>query len=41
MPDYYKAWDRFNVDEALEDSDEENGAKKSNKVGPIKYQEPQ
>jgi len=23
MPDYYKAWDRFNVDEAL-DSDEES-----------------
>ncbi len=36
MPDYYKAWDRFNVDEAL-DSDEESN-KQTNK---IKYKEPE
>ena len=35
MPDYYKAWDRFNVDDAL-DSDEEN--KTTNK---ITYKEPE
>ena len=35
MPDYYKAWDRFDVDEAL-DSDDEN--KKTNK---ITYKEPE
>jgi hypothetical protein len=35
MPDYYKAWDRFNVDDAL-DSDEEN--KNTNK---ITYKEPE
>ncbi len=36
MPDYYKAWDRFNVDEAL-DSDEESN-KQTNK---IKFKEPE
>lgn len=35
MPDYYKAWDRFEVDDAI-DSDEEN--KKTNK---ITYKEPE
>ena len=40
MPAYYKAWDKFDVDKALESSDEENDAKKDNKIGPIKYQEP-
>jgi len=35
MPDYYKAWDRYNVDDAL-DSDEEN--KVTNK---ITYKEPE
>jgi hypothetical protein len=35
MPDYYKAWDRFNVDDAL-DSDEES--KNTNK---ITYKEPE
>jgi hypothetical protein len=35
MPDYYKAWDRFDVDDAL-DSDEEN--KNKNK---ITYKEPE
>ena len=37
MPNYYKAWDKFNVDKAL-DSDEDG---EGNKVGEIKYKEPQ
>ena len=36
MPDYYKAWDRFDVDEALA-SDEEDEKKPSK----IKYKEPE
>jgi tetratricopeptide (TPR) repeat protein len=35
MPDYYKAWDRFDIDKAL-DSDEEE----ENKKNKITYKEP-
>ncbi len=37
MPSYYKAWDKFDVEKALESSDEEGEKKKVNKIGPIKY----
>jgi hypothetical protein len=37
MPDYYKAWDKFNVDKALASDDEEE-AKKPSK---ITYKEPE
>ena len=37
MKDYYKAWDNYDIDKALESSDEEDGGKK---VGKIKYKEP-
>ena len=35
MPDYYKAWDRFDIDKAL-DSDEEESKKSK-----ITYKEPE
>ena len=35
MPSYYKAWDKFDVDKALEDEDEDS------KIGAIKYKEPE
>jgi hypothetical protein len=38
MPDYYKAWDKFDVDKAL-DSDEEEEKKKKSSSG-IQYKEP-
>ena len=36
MPAYYKAWDKFDIDKALEEA--ETGVEK---VGPITYKEPQ
>ena len=37
MPDYYKAWDKFDVDESS-DEEGDDGKKKSNK---ITYKEPE
>lgn len=35
MPDYYKAWDKFDVDKALSSDEDDN-----NGVGKITYKEP-
>ena len=39
MPDYYKAWDRFDIDKALNSDEEGDGS--SNKPSKITYKEPE
>lgn len=38
MPDYYKAWDRFDIDEALDSDEEKKTTPSSSK---ITYKEPE
>jgi hypothetical protein len=40
MPDYYKAWDRFDIDKAL-DSDSDEEKKGFNKPSKITYKAPE